>query len=318
MRLRVGVIGHGVMGRHHCRVLSSDLQRYEFVGVADPDPSQTSVAYTVYDSPSMLLGEGLDYCVIAAPTKFHFDLAAAAAECHTNCLIEKPIASTSKEAKDLVKIFEATNLTAGVGHIERYNPAIIALRKKLEEGFLGEIFQISTRRQGPFPARISDVGVSKDLATHDLHLTMWIADSDFKTISSQVTAKAGRPFEDMVVAIGRLQSGAITNHVVNWLSPFKERLVVVTGENGALVADTLNMNLTFHANGKRGVTWDQLEIFRGVSIGNTVQYEIDRPEPLISEHQAFAEAVIGNRNSEIISLEVGTRVLELAEIISGE
>ena len=121
-------------------------------------------------------------------------------------------------------------MVGAVGHIERYNPALQSLRERMANGDLGDIYQIATRRQGPFPARIADVGVVKDLATHDIDLTAWLAQSEYVSVAAQVALRSGRPHEDMVAATGKLANGTITNHLVNWLSPMKERVTVVTGE----------------------------------------------------------------------------------------
>ncbi len=116
-------------------------------------------------------------------------------------------------------------------------------------GALGEIYQIATRRQGPFPGRIADVGVIKDLATHDIDLTAWVSQQEFVTVNARTAHRSGRPHEDMVLAVGTLSGGTITSHIVNWLTPFKERVTVITGENGILVADTLAADLTYYENG---------------------------------------------------------------------
>ena len=113
--------------------------------------------------------------------------------------------------------------TAGVvgcvGYVERCNPAVIAMRERIQQGVLGEIYQITTSRQGPFPPRITDVGVVQDLATHDFDLTPWIAGSPYVRLTAHTQHRSGRDTEDMVVATGRLANGVIVNHLVNWLSP---------------------------------------------------------------------------------------------------
>ena len=202
-----------------------------------------------------------------------------------------------------------------VGHIERYNPALQQLRKKLDDGDLGEVYQIITRRQGPFPARIADVGVVKDLATHDIDLTAWVARSPFATISARTAHKSGRAHEDMVAAIGELRNGIITNHLVNWLTPFKERLTMVTGERGTLVADTLTADLTYYANASVATEWDSVAAFRGVSEGDVVRYAITKPEPLRSEHEAFRDAVLGlpGATERIVTMEQGLATVAVAE-----
>ncbi|MGA1766959.1 MAG: Gfo/Idh/MocA family protein, partial [Ilumatobacteraceae bacterium] len=208
--------------------------------------------------------------------------------------------------------FAAAGLIGGVGHIERYNAAIIEMRDRIARGELGTVFQVSTRRQGPFPGRIGDVGVVKDLATHDIDLTAWVTGQGYADVSSRLTHRVGRPFEDMLVAIGRLDGGTIVSHTVNWLTPFKERTVVAHGERGALVADTLTADLTFHANGIVASEWDGVARFRGVSEGDVTRFAFPRREPLMVEHETFRDAVRTGDASGIVDFEQGTRVVDVA------
>ena len=167
--------------------------------------------------------------------------------------------------------------------------------KRLAAGELGDVFQVATSRQGPFPDRIRDVGVVKDLGTHDLDLTVWAVGAAYRSISAQVTRRAGRPHEDLLVAVGALSDGTLTNHLVNWLSPVKERRVVVTGERGALCADMLTADLTYFANGKVKSEWEELSHFRGVSEGDVIRYAMSKPEPLAVELANFVAAAGSTR-----------------------
>jgi predicted dehydrogenase len=189
------------------------------------------------------------------------------------------------------------------------------MRQNIEEGLLGEIFQIRTRRQGPFPARIADVGVVKDLATHDIDLTAWVAQSPYKNISSKTTHRSGRPHEDMVVAVGELENGVIVNHIVNWLSPFKERNTTVIGDKGALVADTLTADLTFYENAKFHNTWDSMSTFRGVSEGDIIRFALNKVEPLLAEHLAFRDAVNNKSSHGIVTLTDGLAAVLIADLM---
>ncbi len=107
----------------------------------------------------------------------------------------------------------------------------------------------------------------KDLATHDIDLTAWVAQQDYVSVNARTAHRSGRPHEDMVLAVGTLSGGTITSHIVNWLTPFKERITIITGEKGVLVADTLIADLTYYENGRIQVSWDPGE-FRGVSEGD--------------------------------------------------
>jgi predicted dehydrogenase len=315
-KLRAGLVGLGMMGRHHARVLGS-LDGVDLVAVSDPmgDPHGVAGGRPVLASVQELIEVGVDYAMVAAPTAFHEELALALAEAGIHALIEKPLAVDTPAAKRITEAFASRGLVGAVGHIERYNPALQTLRKKLDAGDLGEVYQIITRRQGPFPARIADVGVVKDLATHDIDLTAWVSRASFISVSAQTAHKSGRAHEDMVAAVGQLSNGIITNHLVNWLTPFKERLTMVTGERGTLVADTLTADLTFYANASVETEWDSVAAFRGVSEGDVVRYAISKPEPLRTEHEAFRDAVLGlpGATEKIVTMEQGLATVAVAE-----
>jgi len=314
MTLRAGVVGLGVMGRHHSRVLSQ-LDGVEFVGVSDPADSvgPTIQGKPVFTSLDEFLDQGVDYCVVSAPTTYHLSIAQQLADRGIHALVEKPVASTAEEAVTLRDLFTSKNLVGGVGHIERYNPALQAARARIEDGLLGEIYQVATRRQGPFPGRIADVGVIKDLASHDIDLTAWVTQQEYVSVNARTAHRSGRAHEDMVVAVGTLSKGTIVSHTINWLTPFKERVTVITGENGVLVADTLTADLTYYQNGVIEQTWDGSASFRGVSEGDMTRFALNRKEPLLAEHEAFRDAVLTGDQSKIVTFAEGTRVVEIAE-----
>jgi UDP-N-acetylglucosamine 3-dehydrogenase len=314
MALRAGVLGLGVMGRHHSRVLNA-LDGVDFVGVYDP---ADSVGPEIEGKPVLknldeFLDLGFDYCVVAAPTIYHLDIGTALAERGIHALIEKPVASTTVAATELRELFAAAGLIGGVGHIERFNPALQSARQRIEDGLIGDIYQIATRRQGPFPGRIADVGVIKDLASHDIDLTAWVSQQEYVSVNARTAHRSGRDHEDMVVAIGTLSKGTIATHTVNWLTPFKERTTIITGEKGALIADTLTADLTHYQNGVTRSTWDRVSSFRGVSEGDITRFALTKKEPLLAEHEAFRDAVLTGDTSKIVTLAEGTNVVMIAE-----
>lgn len=315
-KLRAGLVGVGMMGRHHARVLSS-LDGVEFVAVVDPggDPHGVASGRQLLPSIAELIALGIDYAMVAAPTAAHEEIGLELAEAGVHALIEKPLAFDTPAAKRLTSAFALRGLVGAVGHIERYNPALQQLRRRLEAGELGAVYQIVTRRQGPFPARIADVGVVKDLASHDIDLTAWVAHSAFQSVSARVAHKSGREHEDLVAAVGQLADGTVTSHLVNWLSPFKERLTVVTGERGSFTADTLTADLTFHANASIATEWEAVAAFRGVSEGDLIRYAFPKPEPLRTEHEAFRDAVLGLPGAleRIVTMEQGLATVAVAE-----
>lgn len=313
--LRAGLLGLGMMGRHHARVLRS-IAGVELVAVADPggDPHGVAGDLAVGDSVQSLVDARVDYAVVAAPTVYHEAIGLALADAGIHTLIEKPLAPDASSAARLSQAFSSRGIIGAVGHIERYNPALRSLRARIESGDLGEVYQITTRRQGPFPSRIADVGVVMDLATHDIDLTAWVARSRFSSVAGHVAHKSGRSHEDLVAFVGRLESGLGTSHLVNWLSPFKERITTVSGERGAFVADTVTADLTFYANGTQETSWDSLVGFRGVTEGGSQRFALEKREPLIVEHEAFRDAVLG-LSSDIISMDEGQSTVRVAEAV---
>lgn len=313
--LKAALVGLGIMGVNHARVLSS-LEGVDLVAVADPQGDVGGVlpGHDVLKSVDEVIQKGVDYCVIAAPTAFHEEIALKLIENNIHILIEKPIAHTHESALNIAEAARNKGLIGAVGHIERYNSALQQARKRILNGDLGEIYQISTRRLGPFPSRIADVGVVMDLATHDIDLTCWIADSEYQNVSAHSATRSGRAHEDLVAVVGKLKNGVVVNHLVNWLSPLKERKTIITGERGTYVVDTLTSDLTFYANGTVNVLQQQIAHFKGVSQGDIQIYAFDKPEPLALEHQNFRDAVLGLK-SEIVTLESGTQTVKVAEAI---
>jgi predicted dehydrogenase len=310
--LRAGLVGLGQMGRHHARVLGT-LPGVELVGVVEPNPmsDRTTAQLPILPALDDLLETGVDLAVVSVPTMLHEEVATRLAEAGVHVLIEKPVAPDVDAARRIATVFREAGLIACVGHIERYNPALQEMRKRLANGEVGEIYQIATRRQGPYPARIADVGVVLDLATHDVDLTAWVAKQRYVSLAAQTAHRSGREFEDLVAAVGTLTDGIVVNHLVNWLSPLKERVTVVTGERGTLVADTIAADLTFYANGLAPVSWDTLASFRGVVQGDVTRYAIAKREPLLVELEAFRDAVLG-KDSRIVTVADATDTVEVA------
>jgi UDP-N-acetylglucosamine 3-dehydrogenase len=301
--LRAGLLGLGMMGRNHGRVLAS-LDGVDLVGIADPTGGLAGAAphgAPVVGTLEELLALGIDYAMVSTPTRYHRDTALALAAAGVHALIEKPVTTDVVSAHEIAAAFDAAGMVGAVGHIERYNPALQQARSRIAHGDLGEIYQITTRRQGPFPGRIADVGVILDLATHDIDLTAWVAQQPFTSVAARTAYRSGQPHEDLVAITGQLADATVTNHLVNWLSPMKERVTVITGDKGALVADTLSADLTFFENGVIPVEWTAVARFRGVTEGNMTRYAYPKPEPLRREHENFRDAVLG-KDADIVTL----------------
>lgn len=312
---KMALIGAGVMGKNHARVLST-LPGVELSAVVEPG----NLTFALQDSVKLLgrvsdlAGLGINSAVVATPTITHESISLELADMKINALVEKPVADRRESASRMATAFESKRLVGAVGHIERFNPAIRELKRRLSLNEIGEVYQIVTRRQGSFPQRIGDVGVAKDLATHDIDLTSWVADSSYIHVYGQVAHKSGREHEDMIIASGQLENGILVNHVVNWLSPMKERVVVVTGDKGTFVANTLTGDLTLHENGAESVEWESFASFRGVTEGNVTRFAFAKKEPLIAELEGFRDATLG-LGTDYVTFAEGMKVLEVAEAI---
>jgi UDP-N-acetylglucosamine 3-dehydrogenase len=248
--LRFGLAGLGSMGRNHLRVLSSRSD-IRLAAVADPiatilDAATARTTAQGYAEPLAMLDEAeLDAVVIAAPTTAHVPLALRALERGIAVLVEKPLAATTDDALQIVDAAAATGVPVQVGHVERFNPAVLELGRLLEAGWLSTIYAIASRRAGPFPARIRDVGVTIDLATHDVDILSWIAGERPVRVFAETARRIHASHEDLLFGLLHFPSGATGMLDVNWLTPTKRRQLIVTGEEGMFELDYLTQRLTF-------------------------------------------------------------------------
>ncbi len=311
----------GVMGLNHARVLT-ELSEFELIGVFDPFIKSPPIVYKdlfVSDLESLLSLQP-EYCVIASPTSHHFELAEMMINANVNILIEKPITLKMEESDKLQSDLKNSDVKAAVGHIERFNPALISLKEKLNDQILGQVFSVSTFREGPYPTRIQDIGVIKDLAIHDFDITHWLFNAEYRWLKSATTEMPGHLFEDHIVAVGQLENGVSVSHSVNWISPVKRRTITVLGQKGSLVADLLLGDLTFFENGLLQSEWDSLNQIRGPMGGSSHKFEINKVEPLKAEHKAFYEYLMNEGKSQLATLADGHYALHVAEslLLKGE
>ncbi|MGI8929696.1 MAG: Gfo/Idh/MocA family oxidoreductase [Candidatus Limnocylindria bacterium] len=301
--LRAGVVGLGMMGRNHVRVYETAIEGVELVAVADPDPAAlaaTTLGRDVRgyeDAERMFAEEELDLVSVVAPTSLHLPVALAALRGGANVLVEKPIAATRAEALEMIAAAKAAGRMLTVGHIERFNPAIRELRRRLAAGELGRIFQISATRLGPFPARIRDVGVVVDLAPHDLDVMRYLVGSEPIRLYGETERRIHTEHEDLFTGIMKFANGVIGVLDINWLTPTKKRTLTVTGERGMYVVDYITQDLVFYANPDALGTWvnpaaaDDGAAVASVSEGEMTRRVIHRREPLAVELEEFARAV---------------------------
>jgi predicted dehydrogenase len=284
------------MGRNHARVYSG-MNNVTFTAVADRDENALRTVATLYHARpytnyrEMLEVEPLDAVSVAVPTKLHCEVAEEVIRRGVNLLIEKPIASTVEEGESIIRRAHEKGVVLGVGHIERFNPVITELKRRLGEGALGQVFQITIRRFGPFPERIKDVGVFLDLATHDIDVMHYLTGAEIDRVSAESARMLHAIHEDLAVGLLRFTNGVIGVLIENWLSPTKVREVLVNGERGMFLADFLTQDLYFYENNYTGSGWDSLRVFRGMAEGNMTRYHLARNEPLKLELEQFIRSV---------------------------
>jgi predicted dehydrogenase len=277
--LRLGVVGVGVMGYNHARVLA-EMPGVKLVGVADPDDKQADFVRRTLGCATVpdvldLLALGVDAVSIAAPTHLHRNIALTAVGRGVHVLVEKPIASSVEEGREIIAAARRAGVALMVGHVERFNPAVQAIKEAIREE---NILSIAITRVGPFPPRMSNVGVVIDLAVHDIDLISWFTESEIVEVQPQLSsAKAER--EDIALLQFRTASGVLAHINTNWLTPFKARTVHVATKRKYVIGDLLTRQVTecfgFQPDGSYSM--------RHLSVGHS--------EPLRSELSAFVNAV---------------------------
>jgi len=293
--LRIGLAGLGSMGRNHLRILASRTD-IRLAAIADPvaDALAAAVATSgaqAFDEPLAMIAEAeLDALVIAAPTTSHVTLALAAIQRDIAVLVEKPLAESAEEGERIVIAARERGVPVQVGHVERFNPAVLELGRLLKDGWLSSIYSIASRRAGPFPDRIRDVGVTIDLATHDADILSWVAGERPSRVYAETAQRIHANHEDLLFGLLHFPSGATGMLDVNWLTPAKRRQLVVVGEEGMFELDYLTQRLTF----TRATDTTNPRLIGGYAPtfeGDVAELPVISGEPLAAEIEAFLRVV---------------------------
>jgi UDP-N-acetylglucosamine 3-dehydrogenase len=313
---RVAVIGTGAMGRNHVRVYS-EMPEAELVAIADQNQAAVEALHTLHHVPcyvdfhEMVEKEHPDAVSVAVPTELHYSVVKDLLNMRCNVLVEKPIASTLDQARELISLAEKNNCIFTVGHIERFNPAVMELKQRLARNELGRVFQLHARRVGPYPTRIQDVGVIKDLAIHDLDTMHYLTGAFVDRVYAEAKSTLHTSCEDMFVGTLHFRDDAIGLLEINWLTPTKIRELYITGERGMFRVNYITQDLYFFENAdSNNSEWNSLSLIRGVSEGSVTQYAIKKKEPLRSELEAFISCVQG-RDHRIVK---GVDALEALQV----
>ncbi len=318
MQVKVAVVGAGSMGMNHIRVLK-DLsnEHVRLVGVAEscaPTLEDATRRFSIAgyeDYRTMVEETHPDLVAVVVPTHLHFEVASYLLDRSIHILIEKPMASTIEEAETLLRLSKLHGATIAVGHVERFNPAITALKQRVVSGELGQLFQLHARRLGPFPPRIRDVGVVLDLATHDIDVMRYIADTEVERVYAETQRRIHTSREDSLLGVLRFSNEATGMLDINWLTPTKVRELTVTGERGMFQVNYLTQDLYFYENDYTTSSWSELSRLKGVSEGTMTRLKVQKAEPLRLQYENVVEAIRADTLPSVTG-EDGLAVLKVA------
>lgn len=299
--MRIGIIGIGVMGAYHARVYS-EISRTDhdvhLVGIADIDQTRVeeiakkygTKAFTDYNN---LLDAGLDAVSICVPTKMHKDVALAAIQKGVRgILVEKPISDNLSDANDIIKLAKDKGVVLTIGHVERFNPAVLLMKNIIDSERLGRVVSISAKRVGPGPPKLKDTGVIIDLAVHDLDIICYL----FGASPTDIYAFAGEGengLEDRASIILRFSEQRAGIIDTNWLTSRKIRTLDLVGLQAVAHLDYLNQTVTISEYEK-----DE-------------EIKFVKQEPLMKELIHFVNVVRGTENP-LVTGEDGIMALKLA------
>ena len=315
-QLNVAVIGLGSMGKNHARVYSY-IKDAELVAISDVNDEAKKIAdqfnakyYKNYRE--MLENEKIDAVSVCVPTKLHKDIAIDMARKGINVLVEKPIATTTQEAKEIISAAEKNNVKLMIGHIEQFNPVVAELKKRIQRNELGKIMQVHCQRLSLFPQRVIDVGVIIDLAIHEIYVLKYLIDSKIKRVYAETAQRFHSSHEDLLIGTIRFDNNVLGVISSNWLTPKKVRQIKVTGEKGMFFADYLTQELYFYEKEFAAKSVDYNEAFIKGKEGKKIKIGIKKSEPLKNELEAFIDCIKKNKEPPVTGKD-GLEALEIAQ-----
>jgi len=298
-KLGVAVVGAGFWGRNHARVFS-ELEETELLAVCDIDVERAKKvanqfgAEAYVETGRMLKRKDIEAVSICTWSTSLAKEALKALKAGKHVLVEKPMAANSKQAEALIKTAEKEKLHLSVGFLMRFIPGIQYIKRAIEEKSIGELVCATAKRVSEWPERIGDVGVVKDLAIHDIDITRYLFGDDPIAVYAKTGNMKHKLFEDYAHIMLTFKEERNAFIESNWLTPYKTRVLVVTGSKAIVKLDYITQELTIE---------DAKE---------TVQPRIPWQEPLKLELQHFANCVLG-REKPLITGEDGLKALKIAE-----
>ena len=295
--INVGVIGVGAMGENHVRVYHK-MEEANLMGVSDVSERALKKIEKKYgakgytDYCELLANPEIEVVSVCVPTTFHHDVVMEAIKHKKHVLVEKPIAFTLTEAEEMIAAAKEAGVILATGHVERFNPAVQKAKELIEDGVIGDIVSAFAKRVGPLPPRIKDVGVSIDLAIHDLDIMNYLFEEEitqvYGTMNSSFDDSEFEDHAEIMVSFDNESTGIIE---VNWLTPYKRRELELTGTAGIISVDYIQQSI---------------EVF-----GKFAQdIEIVHEEPLKGELKSFLNSVVEEKEP-VITGEDGLKALKM-------
>ncbi len=298
-KLGVAVIGTGFWGRNHARIFK-ELAETELVAICDIDGERAKIVARQFgvkpytNSEKMLKNKNIDAVSICTWSTSLAKEALGALRAEKHVLVEKPMAANVEQAKKILNTAKAKELYVTVGFLMRFIPGLQHVRKAVEDRTLGEPVCATAKRVGQWPERIGDVGVVKDTAIHDIDVMRYI----FKETPVAVYAKTGsiehRKYEDYAQIMLTFKGGGSAFIESNWLTPYKTRILTITGSKAIMKLDYITQELTIER------------------AKETIQPRYALQEPLKLELQHFVKC-IEKKEKPIITGEDGLEALRIAE-----
>lgn len=286
-KVGVAVIGVGFWGRNHARVYM-EIPEAELVGVCDIDPKKAKETAEKYGveaythSGKLLKRDDVDAVSICTWTTTHAKETIRALKAGKHILVEKPIASTAREAKQIVRMAEKEGLILMTGFIERFNPGVERVIKTINEGSIGNVVSATSRRVSEWPERIGDVGVVKDSAIHDIDMMRYIFGEEPKTLFAKAGRLRHKRYEDYTQIMLTFSQGRTAFIEANWLTPYKVRKLIVTGSKGIVTLDYLSQEIVIETEEKTFIPRYKWEEPLKRELKHFVNCVIKSKQPLVS------------------------------------
>lgn len=317
--LNVAVIGIGNMGKNHARIYS-ELQDVRLVAVCDVNKElglETSKKYGCkyyWNYRDLIKNEKLDAVSIVVPTVYHKNIAMDFINDKINVLLEKPICNTVEDAREIVSAAKKSGVKLLIGHIERYNPAVMKLKEMIKGGIFGDIISIDAKRVGIYPPQIKDSDVIIDVSIHDVDIMNFLYDSVPDAIYSNKGIAIGNnkaDYVDILLKYGK-KSGSIQ---CNWITPVKIRNLTVTGTKAYAELNYITQELKLYESEVLKTVDDFGDFIIRFGSPHVKNIEIEKEEPLKLELQNFISSVMGKETLRM-SPEEAIKALELVLKIS--